>query len=82
MDLAEVERLPWHVGNQLPLVGWAPPGAVRRPSPYIMIHPVAGWEQRKEMVAHTDGIPALIVEVASDSTWCHDVNLSEGKAAG
>gem|GEM_PF-2974257 len=32
------------------------------------------------MVDPTDEIPALIVEVASDSTWCHDVNLSDGKA--
>ena len=47
-----------------------------------MIHPSAGRGQRKEMVARTDGIPALIVEVASDSTWRHDVNLSDGKAAG
>ena len=82
MDLAEVERLPWHVGNQLALAGWAPDGSSWRPSPDVMVHPLAGPEPRKEMAARTDGVPGLIVEVASEHTWRHDVNLVSGKAAG
>ena len=81
-DLAEVERLPWHVGNQLALTGWAPDGSSWRPSPDVMVHPLAGPEPRKEMAARTDGVPVLIVEVASEHTWRHDVNLVDGKAAG
>ena len=82
MDLAEVERLPWHVGNQLALAGWAPDGSPWRPSPDVMVHPLAGPEPRKDMTARTDGVPTLIVEVASEHTWRHDVNLVDGKAAG
>jgi len=82
MDLAEMERLPWHVGNQLALVGWAPDGSSWRPSPDVMVHPLAGPEPRKEMAARTDGVPVLIVEVASEHTWRHDVNVVAGKAAG
>ena len=82
MDLAEMERLPWHVGNQLALVGWAPDGSAWRPSPDVMVHPLAGPEPRKEMAARTDGVPVLIVEVASEHTWRHDVNVVAGKAAG
>ena len=43
MDLAEVERLPWHVGNRLALVGWAPDGSSWRPSPDVMVHPTRAF---------------------------------------
>lgn len=82
VDLSLLMGVPWHVGNQLPLLAWSPSGSVWRPSPDIMVHPHAGPRPRKEMVAREDGIPALIVEVASDSTWRRDVNTATGKAAG
>ncbi len=83
-DLADLAGLPWHVGDQLTLVAWGPHGTSWRPSPDIMVHPLAGATRRKEMDARTDGIPALIVEVASESTWRRDVDLEtdEGKARG
>src|SRR4051812_44840100 len=65
----------WHVGNQLPLVAWHPDGTPWTPSPDVMVHPHAGSGRRARMDAHTDGIPALVVEVASPSTWRVDVGL-------
>jgi Uma2 family endonuclease len=81
-DLSYLTGLPWHVGNQLTLVAWAPDGSPWRPSPDIMVHATAGPEPRKEMRAREDGPPALIIEVASESTWRHDVDIARGKAAG
>jgi Uma2 family endonuclease len=80
-DVADLDHLPWHVGNQLTLVGWTPLGAWR-PSPDIAVYPTAGSELRKEMVVKEDGPPTLVVEVASPSTWANDVNEGSGKAAG
>jgi len=80
-DVADLDHLPWHVGNQLTLVGWTPRG-VWRPAPDIAIYPTAGPELRKEMSVKNDGPPALVVEVASPSTWEYDVNDVSGKAAG
>ncbi len=82
LDLAILTGAPWHVGNQLTLVGWAPDGSVCRPSPDIMVHPDAGPAPRKEMVVRDDGPPTLVIEVASESTWRNDVNTLRGKAAG
>jgi len=82
LDLAILTGAPWHVGNQLTLVAWVPDGSVWRPSPDIMVHPNAGPAPRKEMVARDDGPPALVIEVASESTWRNDVNALHGKAAG
>jgi Uma2 family endonuclease len=81
-DLARRNAWPWHVGNQLTLVGWKPDGTIWRPSPDIMIHPGGGTAKRREMIVHEDGAPALIIEVASDSTWAYDVDRDIGKAAG
>ncbi len=81
-DIAQRAGLPWHVGNQLTLVAWKPDGTAWRPSPDIMVHPQGGPAPRKEMVARTDGAPALVVEVASESTWSYDADTAEGKAAG
>jgi Uma2 family endonuclease len=66
---------PWHVGNQLELVAWHPDATSWRPSPDVMVHPQAGAERRERMEAATDGVPALIIEVASKSTWHTDVGL-------
>src|SRR5579885_3495620 len=82
VDLADQYSYRWHVGNQLTLVARMPDGTFWRPSPDIMVHPDAGSEPRKEMVVATDGLPALVVEVASESTWRYDVNDCDGKAAG
>lgn len=81
-DLASERGLPWHVGDQLPLVGARPDGTAWRPSPDVMVHPHAGVAQRKEMVVDVDGPPALIVEVASPTTWAYDVDTRRGKAFG
>ncbi len=81
-NLALTRRLPWHVGNQLMLVASRSDGSVWRPCPDVMIHPTAGPEKRAELVASVDGLPALIIEVASPSTWEYDVNLVGGKAWG
>src|SRR6185437_13771540 len=80
-DVADLDHLPWHVGNQLTLVGWTPRG-VWRPAPDIAIYPTAGPELRKEMSVKNDGPPTLVVEVASPSTWEYDINDVSGKAAG
>jgi len=81
-DIAQRAGLPWHVGNQLTLVAWNRDGTAWRPSPDIVVHPSAGPASRKEMVARTDGVPALVIEVSSESTWAYDVDDIEGKAAG
>ena len=82
VDLATQQGWPWHVGNQLPLVGWRRDGTSWRPSPDIMIHPQAGPALREEMSVRDDGPPALIIEVASASTWRYDVDRDDGKPAG
>lgn len=82
VDFAFLAGLPWHVGNQLTLAAEMPNGTIWRPSPDIMVHPHAGPEPRKEMATREEGPPALVVEVASESTWRHDVNDATGKAAG
>jgi Uma2 family endonuclease len=66
---------PWHVGNQLELVAWHPDGTPWKPSPDVMVHPQAGAQRRERMDARTEGIPALLIEVASKSTWHIDVGL-------
>jgi len=81
-DIARTRCLPWHVGDQLTLVVARPDGALWRPSPDIMIHPEASPEERAEIVASVDGVPALIVEVASPSTWEYDIDATAGKAWG
>jgi Uma2 family endonuclease len=81
-DVALLAGLPWHVGNQLTLIAWKPDGMAWRPSPDIMVHSHAGPELRKEMATRDAGPPALIIEVASQSTWEYDVDTAAGKAMG
>lgn len=80
-DVADLRHLPWHVGNQLALVGSAS-GGVWRPMPDIAVYPAAGPELRKEMSVTKDGPPTLVVEVVSPSTWEYDVNDVSGKVVG
>ena len=75
-DVARARNWPWHVGDQLTLVAWHPDGTIWRPKPDIMVHPQAGPTPREEMSATADGLPALIIEVASPSTYQSDVNVS------
>lgn len=81
-DLAFERQLPWHVGDQLTLVASLPDGTVWRPSPDITLHPHAGPAKRADMSTSVDGVPALIIEVASPSTWEYDVETRHGKAWG
>jgi hypothetical protein len=81
-DHAETEGLPWHVGNQLPLAARKPDGTRWRPSPDVMVHLTAGPAPREEMSLRADGLPALVIEVVSKSTWRYDQDLVHGKAWG
>lgn len=81
-DLATQCHWLWHVGDQLTLVGWKPDGAPWRPSPDIMIHPLAGPTPREEIAVRDAGPPALIVEVVSRTTWTYDVDITGGKGFG
>ncbi|HEY8283325.1 MAG TPA: Uma2 family endonuclease [Chloroflexota bacterium] len=81
-DEAETSDLPWHVGNQLALLAWRPDGTEWRPVPDIMVHPDAGPERRNEMRASVDGVPSLVIEVLSETTWRYDRDTSRGKAFG
>src|SRR5205814_2013369 len=73
--VARRAQWPWHVGSQLPLVAWHPDGTPWTPSPDVMVHPHAGPQDREHMVARTEGVPALVIEVASKSTWHIDVGM-------
>ena len=81
-DVARERDFAWHIGDQLPLVCTQPDGSLWRPSPDIMLHAAAGATKRAEMTVRTDGVPELIIEVASPSTWKYDVNVQDGKAWG
>ena len=72
-QVAETTQLPWHVGNQMPLVARHPDGSPWIPCPDVMLHAQAGPTQREHMRLDSDGPPALVVEVLSRSTWRRDV---------
>jgi hypothetical protein len=74
--------LQWHVGNQLPFVCTKPDQTSWRPMPDVMLHSRAGAGERAEMSLGADGLPDLIIEVASPTTWKYDVDTSWGKAWG
>jgi len=73
--LAEVRGWPWHVGDQVTLAAWKPNNEVWRPAPDIVVYPRLGPTERQEIDVRVDGPPALIVEVASASTWAYDVSM-------
>lgn len=81
-DHAQTAGLAWHVGNQLTLVAWKPDGSPWRPSPDVMIHLTGGPDPREEMDARRDGLPTLVIEVVSKTTWRYDRDLRRGKAWG
>jgi putative restriction endonuclease len=80
--LAAEHDLQWHVGNQLPFLCMKPDRTSWRPVPDLMLHSRAGDGERAEMSLGADGLPELIIEVASPSTWQYDVDTTSGKAWG
>lgn len=81
-DLAMARGFPWVVGDQLALVATKPDGTSWRPSPDVMVYARGGRGPRAEMVVATDGLPALVIEILSRSTWTYDVDDQNGKALG
>lgn len=75
--VAQAQALPWHVGDQLALLGWRPDGTDWRPSPDVSVHATAGPKLREELSLREEGIPALLIEVLSPSTWRNDLHLTE-----
>ena len=73
--LAGPERgLPWHVSVQLTvLMGSVGPKRDWRLSPDIFVHPTAGPEPRTSFDARTEGVPPLVIGVASPETYRYDL---------
>ena len=74
--------LPWHVGNQLTLVGPGTGTTPWRPMPDFSVHATAGPALREELDIRAEGPPRLALEVVSSTTWEYDTDLREGKAWG
>ncbi len=71
--------LPWFIGKQIKVIV---PREGRRapymPSPDILVHPTLTNTSRTSLVLATDGMPALVIEVASPSTaLTNDLNLTD-----
>lgn len=88
-DVAERAHPTWHVGDQLTLVGPQPDRRrLWRPKPDVLLHPSAGPRLRRELDTRVEGLPALVIEVLSPSTWEQDLSLAvpsrrvQGKAWG
>jgi uncharacterized small protein (DUF1192 family) len=64
------------------MVASKPDGAAWRPSPDVMIYAQGGRAPRAEMSVATAGLPALVIEILSTSTWTYDVDDQGGKAWG
>lgn len=73
--LAEARDWPWHVGDQFTVVGAKPDGTAWRPGPDVSVYPRLGRADRQDVDTRTEGAPALVIEVASASTWKYDVSL-------
>ena len=48
-DLARQQGWPWHIGDQLALVGWKPDRTLWWPSPDVSVHPTLGPEDPEEI---------------------------------
>ncbi len=64
------------MGNQLTLAAWHPDGSGWRPIPDILVHPHGGAQVRESIDARREGLPALIIEVASPTTYQHDIQVT------
>src|SRR5438105_15857674 len=73
--LADERHWPWHVGDQLTLVGEKPNGKEWRPDPDVSIHTQLGLEQRQDIDARREGPTALVPALARASTWTYDVGM-------
>lgn len=73
--LARERQWPWHVGDQLTLIGDVPGRERWSPAPDISVHPTLGPTQRRDLDVRVEGPPTLALEVASRSTWAYDVSL-------
>jgi len=73
--LARERQWPWHVGDQLTLIGDVPGRERWSPAPDISVHPTLGPAARRDLDLRVEGPPTLVVEVASPSTWAYDVSL-------
>ncbi len=88
-DVAQRAHPTWHVGDQLTLIGPQPGGhGLWRPKPDVLIHPTAGPQLRRELDTRVEGLPTLVFEVLSPTTWERDLMLEDnpdrplGKACG
>ena len=81
-NISAARNLPWHIGDQLTLVCTKPDGSPWRPMPDVMLHARGGGRKRAEMSVSIDGVPELIIEIASPTTWTYDVDTRAGKAWG
>ena len=77
--LAQEQFPRWHVGDQVTLVAWKPDHTDWRPAPDVVIFPHLGPQERPEIDLRQEGPPALIVEVASVSTWDYDVSMERAR---
>jgi hypothetical protein len=75
-EVARARGWPWHVGNQVTFLAWHPDGSPWRPKPDLMVHLHGGAAPREEMSAAADGLPTLIIEVASPTTYASDVHIA------
>ena len=78
LELAGPERgLPWHVSMQLVVRMGLVGSRDWNPSPDVFVHPTAGTEPRTSFDAVAEGVPPLVLEVASPRTWDYDVDVKE-----
>jgi Uma2 family endonuclease len=68
-------RLPWHVSNQLMVLMGRLSGKEWRPSPDVFVHASAGPEPLNSFDVALHGVPEVVIEVASGSTWDYDVTI-------
>jgi Uma2 family endonuclease len=65
--------LPWHVGNQLTVLMGEINGKPWRPCPDLSVHPTLGPTPLLSLDTRLHGVPAVIIEVASEGTYRYDL---------